>query len=363
MSEASLCASLQNHCSTLVLCRKGAVDRAFTQSFGLTDVKEFTPFEVIVAWTKRGHWLNSALKDVDVLHVNGHWKWENLLLALLCRRRGTPYVLHPRGMLWLGHRKVFLKKVFNALLGNYFIRRAAKVIALSEFEKTQWISYRLPSQKVVVIPNGVQKVHSSDRPDELAFPYFLYFGRLESRKNLIFLLKAFASYVHSGGKAKLVLMGPVERGYDTQLHNEVLAENLSQNVLILPPVYGSKKYAYLQHATAVVYPSVGEPFGRVPFETLAAGSLPVVPDESGSSEYLRPLLPFATYPVIDSHRLVKCFTDIERLAPDVRRRYQDQARTWVEKNLDWELITQKTLLVYGEAVLPGAQRPGLVQVY
>lgn len=350
VSEASLCASLQTQCTTVVLCRKGAVDPAFVRGFGLTDVKEFTPLEVLNAWRDPQHWLCRLLQDADVLHVNGHWRWENILLAFWCERRGIPYVLHPRGMLWLGHRKVFLKKVFNRLLGNRMVQHAARLIALSQFEITQWTSYGVPSSRILVIPNGIRPVAAQGKPPGMHFPYFLYFGRLESRKNLVFLVQAFTRYVQDGGRAKLLLVGPVERGYDVQLHRVIRRENLTSHVQILPPVYGQEKIALLNHATAVVYPSVGEPFGRVPFEALAAGSLPVVPVESGSAEYLEPYLPFSTYPIQDSHALLSCLRQIEQLSSEQRLAHLDRARGWVEKKLDWSLVTEQVLSVYRKVI-------------
>ena len=75
VSEASLCAQLQKHCRTQVFCRKGALDADFVRGFGLTDVKEVHPRDVLRAWRDPSHWISRALDEADVLHVNGHWRW------------------------------------------------------------------------------------------------------------------------------------------------------------------------------------------------------------------------------------------------------------------------------------------------
>src|SRR4051812_15158064 len=84
ISEASLCSHLGKNCKVTVLCREGAVDYAFVQSFGLKDVREYRPREVVDAWRNPKHWLSRTLDEADVFHLNGHWKWENYFFARLC---------------------------------------------------------------------------------------------------------------------------------------------------------------------------------------------------------------------------------------------------------------------------------------
>ncbi|MBY0372256.1 glycosyltransferase family 4 protein, partial [bacterium] len=303
VSEASLCAKLQERHTAVVLCPAGAYDAEFGRRFGLTTVKEFQPTDVLRAWLQPTHWLNRVLDGAGVVHVNGHWRWDFILLARMAHGRGIPYLLHPRGMLWVGHRKVFLKKVFNWLLGNWVVSHASRVIALSQFERQQWAPYGLSEEKCPIIPNGIQKVATPSEQRPYALPYYLYLGRLESRKNLVFLVQAFSRYVQAGGNADLLFVGPAERGYDSEVADEIERLGLKTRARILPPAFGPERDAFLRHALAVVYPSVGEPFGRVPFETLAAGGLPIVPLESGSAEYLQRFLPGSVYPVRDGAAL------------------------------------------------------------
>lgn len=348
VSEASLCSNLQKRCTTVVLCRKGALDPAFVGGFGLTGVKEVHPFEVLRLWRDPSHWLARTLSDCDILHVNGHWRWENILIALWCRRRGIPYLLQPRGMLWLGHRKVALKRLFNRLLGNRMVRGAARLVALSRFEIEQWKPYGVTEAQCVVQPNAVSGIEPPAAERPYAAPFFLYFGRLESRKNLQFLISAFARYVKDGGKADLLLVGPVERGYDRALARWARGLVVEARVKILPPVYTGKS-DYLRHAIAVVYPAVGEPFGRVPFEALAVGGVPIVPIESGAAEYLRPFLANCLYPIADADALTACLRAVERRGTELDAGLA-AAREWVRKELDWKPVTERVLGVYRDVL-------------
>jgi glycosyltransferase involved in cell wall biosynthesis len=350
VSEASLCGQLQTQCPTVVFCRSGALDAEFARGFGLTDVKEVHPFDVVRAWRDPSHWISRELDGADLLHINGHWRWENILLARLAQRKGVPFVLHPRGMLWLSHRKVRLKKLFNHYWGNWIVGHAQRLVALSRFEMEQWKPYGIDPARCEIIANGVPMPCSKPLEPILVPPFFLYFGRLESRKNLLFLVRAFAIYVRDGGSADLVFVGPAQRGYDAAISACARQEGISHRVRLLPPTYGDEKKTYLRQALAVIYPAVGEPFGRVPFETVSAGGIPLVPRQSGCAEYLAPLLPNSLYPIDDANALVCALRETERLTPAEREALLAPARLWIEQELNWKKVTQRVLRLYADVI-------------
>jgi glycosyltransferase involved in cell wall biosynthesis len=359
ISEASLCSHLGKNCKVTVLCREGAVDYAFVQSFGLKEVREYQPREVVDAWRKPGHWLRQLIDSADVFHLNGHWKWENYFFARLCVGRGVPYVLHPRGMLLVGHRRVLLKRIFNLMIGNWIVRNASAVIALSQFERTQFLPYRTREDRVVVIPNGIStpgpsRVNNSVASVNGQGSFFLYLGRLEARKNLVFLVRVFDRYVKQGGKSNLLLVGPVERGYDRVVAGEIEALGLGERVHMHAPIYEPERSQYLRKAQAVIYPTNDEPFGRVPFETIAAGGVPVVPDESGSAEYLKPFLPDCIYRHQDQESLLLTMKQIEARNSGLDDRLET-ARHWVAERLDWTGITDTVMELYQKLSLKSAR--------
>jgi glycosyltransferase involved in cell wall biosynthesis len=352
VSEASLCGILQKRHRVRVLCRKGALDESFARGFGLTDVKEFTPWDCLQAARDPIHWLRQAIAQSDVVHFNGHWKWEFALLGWLCDLLETPYVLHPRGMLLEGHRKPLIKKVFNHLIGYRFVRGASKVVALSQFERKQWGSYSISPERVVVIPNGVQSTDGEKAVSAMppASAYFLYFGRLEKRKNLLSLIETFARYQLDGGTAQLLLVGPTEAGYEKQLSHSIVKWGLQTRVRVLEPVYGKEKFVLMKHAIAVIYPSRDEAFGRVPFEVIETGGVPLVPQESGSAEYLAPYLPFCLFPIADTDALLACMRSIEQKKEEALPSGLEAARAWVKSELNWEAIQERMVSLYSEAV-------------
>lgn len=345
VSEASLCRELQKQHDVEILTPVGRLEKDFVSEYNLKNVQEFSPLQ---RWSRE-------FPTVDICHLNGHWKWPYFFIARQCQRRDIPYIIHPRGMFLVGHRSVFKKRAFNSILGKTLVRNASGVIALSEFEKERQFSpYKIPEEKIRVIPNGIpvpsQIFESIDSPAGVK-KHFLYIGRLEARKNLLFLIDAFKKYVEAGGTSDLLLVGPVERGYDREVENQIRLTGMKGKVFVLAPAYGEQKTALLREATAVIYPTLDEPFGRVPFEAIAHGVLPIIPSESGSAEYIRPLLPHSIY----THQDVTSLARIMRLTDSdlygLQREALPRAKEWVRHELNWEKIVEKVVAFYDAILL------------
>ncbi|NBV49903.1 glycosyltransferase [bacterium] len=357
ISEASLCQALRQHADVRLACREDRWNRKFIRDYGLNNPLEFNPKDLFQCWKRADHPIRDWFQNVDVVHLNGHWRWEYYFLSKICRELNIPYVLHPRGMMLVAGRKFRLKQVFNYLLGRSIADQAHKIIALSQYETLQLKPYDLDADQVVVIPNGVcsstQTEINSQQISALS-DHFLYFGRLEHRKNLLFLLDAFAEYRKKGGNKKLRLKGPVERGYEQLVLQKIESLQLGHHVSILAPSYGPDKWKHLGQAIAVVYPCIEEPFGRVPFETLLAGGIPIVPSESGGAEYLSPVISEVIYPTHDVQALSERLLWAEKTSLETRSALLAKARQWVLDNLEWGIISARVVHLYWDAIAQGS---------
>ena len=356
ISESSLYLHLKQRLQVVATCPEGGIDESYAQSLGVSDVVTYAPSDFFGAWRSRRHWLHRYLDGVEVVHFNGHWRWEDFFLAKLCVRKGIPYVLHPRGMLLIGHRRTGIKRLYNTALGRFVVKHAARVVALSRYEIDQFAPYGVRPERVVVVPNGV-KWEAADSPVRAAtevffgsrIPYFLYLGRIEARKNLVFLVESFKRYVDQAGQGSLVLVGPVEHGYDARVRACAEALGLSERVIVGPGIYGADKWFALSEATALIYPTLNEPYGRVPFEAVSVGTVPIVPDASGSAEYLRPFFSDFIYREGDHGSLAAAMQSAQRLfitgeSPAGMAR----AQKWVGSELSWDRIADRVVGIYEE---------------
>lgn len=348
-SESALCSQLAKDNDVTILSRVERLDPVFAQRQGLKDVRGFKPFEVLLAFLFSKHWLANEIKQADVFHLNGHWFWENYFFARLCHRNRVPYILHPRGMLWVSYRKPRVKKLFNLVIGNWIVQNASKVILLSKFEKGHCKPYKVESTKLVIIPNGISSVSTHELvPAEPS--YFLYLGRIEPRKNLEFLIRAFLSFGQNEGSIVLRLVGPVEKEYDSVVLGLINKLGLSDRVFLEPPKYGLEKDQLVANALAVVYPAFEETFGRTVFEAFASGTVCLLPDASGGAEYVMGFAPEVIYRAKSETSLAEKMREVSQLSQEKRKDCIQKSQRWISKYLNWNEVTHQVLEIYKQVL-------------
>lgn len=154
------------------------------------------------------------------------------------------------------------------------IRRADQIITLSEHTKTELVELMdIDEKRIHHIRPGLPAILSADeRPCE--FPYILFLGVLEKRKNIAGALRAFELFAQKNKDVHFVLAGPQSTTYHLQ-------PTTSSRVHLLGAVSEAKKAALLRHATALFLPSFYEGFGFPPLEAMSVG-VPVVASTAGA---------------------------------------------------------------------------------
>ncbi|RLF42750.1 MAG: glycosyltransferase family 1 protein, partial [Thermoplasmata archaeon] len=163
-----------------------------------------------------------------------------------------------------------------------------EIIAVSESAR-MFISY-FTDVPVIVIPNGVDtyKFRNIDKRmarKQMSFgdePFFLYVGRLVSKKGLFTLLLAFKSVLKEVPEAKLRFAGKGK--LKTVLSSFAKALGIDENVEFLGYVQDNLLNPLFSSADIFVLPSAfGESFGIVILEAMASGT-PVIGTKVGGIE-------------------------------------------------------------------------------
>ncbi|MBM4316468.1 MAG: glycosyltransferase family 4 protein [Deltaproteobacteria bacterium] len=348
-SESSLVSELSRSNEVTALSRWNRVDLNFAKKQGLKTIRTFRPIEVLLASIWQKHWLADEIAKAEVFHLNGHWYWENYFFARLCKKHGTPYVLHPRGMLWVAYRRPRLKRLFNLLMGNWIVYHATKVILLSQFEKKHCEAYPIKEERLVIIPNGIT-ISNTVKLSGKHQNYFLYIGRIEPRKNLEFLIRAFKKVSEVNLTCQLRLVGPVERNYDQGLRKLIIKLSLEDRVLLLPPAYDRQKEDLFRNATSVIYPAYEEAFGRTVFESFATGTLCLLPRASGGAELVNKFAPEVIYQTNCEASLSEKMLEVLGYECQKRTSCIEIAQDWISKNLNWQSISKQVLAIYSETL-------------
>ncbi|TAK94962.1 glycosyltransferase family 1 protein, partial [Patescibacteria group bacterium] len=175
---------------------------------------------------------------------------------------------------------------FLRMLIPLSLRRADKIIAVSDFTRTEIIRhYGIAPEKVVRTYNALdgafQRVTNADLLETVrqkyALPeqFILYLGTMQPRKNLPALVRGFAKLTRRLPNIKLVLAGKRHgHNYDQQIDQALIESGVESTVCFPGYIEETDKAAILSLATAFAFPSVYEGFG-VPVLEAFATEIPV----------------------------------------------------------------------------------------
>ena len=222
-------------------------------------------------------------RPVDVFYTPSH------ILPILNRSKSV-YTIHDAG--FRHYRKNYSTYQFiHSHINTYFsLKYCSRIIAISEFvAKDVSQHYKIDPGKISVIHNGFdpQSVEQTKDPHEIekqigiAGPFALFVGRLEQRKNVVRIIRAFAACVERGDvEGQLVLAGSPGEGY-SEILEAIKDVNLGDKI-ILPGYISDEAKAFLfQRARMLVYPSLYEGFGLPILEAFSAG-IPVITSSTTS---------------------------------------------------------------------------------
>jgi len=239
-----------------------------------------------------GRYARGAITGFDILHLHGHRHVLNSVIRRQAVQRGVPYVFSGHGTSVNIERRTLLKSFFDQIMGNRVIRDASAFVAVSEHEVYQYASLGIPTEKTTVIHNGIDIDAFSRLPSRNFFrkqyglmgkKMILYMGKITPRKGIDFLARAFARL--SGNDAVLVIAGN-DMGFKKQVEAVIKEMSIGDRAIFTGLLTGDDKLAAFQDADVLVYPSIYEIFGLVPFEAIMCGTPVIVTDDCGCGEII-----------------------------------------------------------------------------
>ncbi len=286
-------------------------------------------------------------------HWDLFWTPGTSLLPVRCRIVGTIYdlttVIYPEF-----HKRKVVEH--HERIFNYFKESASLIIAISENTKMDVMKYlHIPENKIKTIYCGVgdqfrkiedvKVLKSKLREIGIDYPYILYLGTLEPRKNVERLIEAFIQ-LKKGKRIdeKLVVSGI--KGWSFQSIFDKLVSSGMEKEIIFTGFVPSESLPFLYNgASAFVYPSLYEGFGLPVLEAMACGA-PVVtsnvsslPEVTGDAAVL-----------INPYSVDELANGISRIVSDEGLRNSCIAKgTDRAKSFTWERCAMETLKAFNEA--------------
>ncbi|MDI6853068.1 MAG: glycogen synthase [Deltaproteobacteria bacterium] len=319
--------------------------------------------------------MTGTLDGTDIIHC--HTWYTHLAGCLLKQLLGKPLVLTTHslephrpwkeGQLGAGYH-------VSTWLERTAYQNADGVIAVSRaMRRDVHELYKVPYEKVRVIPNGVDtEIYHPDKDPNVLIkygieprhPYLLFVGRITHQKGILHLLNAL-EHVDDEVQAVLCATDPDTPEIGRQVEQRI-AELASEGreIIWIPQFVRTADMVPLYSQAAVfVCPSIYEPFGIINLEAMACGT-PVVASAVGGikevviHEETGLLVPFDLKcpddhkPKAAAHFARELAEAINLLLRDPKKRAAmgKRARERVERRFSWQSVARQTLEFYQDVI-------------
>jgi glycosyltransferase involved in cell wall biosynthesis len=274
-----LAGKLESHQVVLYLRKNQNVDFELPQNWKTKIIK--WPY----LWTQIGLSLEMLFYPVDRLFVPAH-------TVPIVHPKNTMVTIHGLEYEFCPDAYSFWAKIYMRSVIKNSCRWARTIIAVSENTKKDLIKlYRVSADKIQVIYEGYdadEKVQIQNIKSQINTKYkiqntkyLLFIGRLEERKNIVGIIKAFEILKEQYKLPhKLVLAGKFGYG-EKKIKEELKNINCVKDIILTGYVSEEEKRELLKNADIFLFPTFYEGFGIPVLEAQSAG-VPVIAGDNSS---------------------------------------------------------------------------------
>lgn len=227
------------------------------------------------------------IRNVDFVILHSTYSFPVLVGYLLARWFHKPYGVWPHGVFAPIQRQISArkKKIYGGLIARAIMDNASVLFysAIGEREEACYFNFKAPS---VIVPHGLDFEDFIKLPPRGAFrsrymaghsgPLVLFLSRLNQKKGLDILARAFSLVLERLPNVRLALVGsgdPLQ--FEDQVMSWIKESGISNYVTMPGLLVGAEKMQAFADADVFVLPSQAENFGFAIFEAMASG-IPVV---------------------------------------------------------------------------------------
>jgi glycosyltransferase involved in cell wall biosynthesis len=309
-----------------------------------------------------GSKLKDTVKDFDLVHIHSLYMFHSSAAAYYCRKKDVPYIIRPHGTLdpFLRNKSRIKKYIYNCLFEYRDLNNAAAIHYTSQGEKElahEAMNIQSPS---IVVPIGINLDEYTNLPEKGAFRrdypelkdrfLYLFLGRIDFKKGLDILSKAFAKIAHLHQDVHLVIAGPDEANYMARVNSWLTELGIVDRTTYVGMLKGEKKLAAFNDADVFVLSSYTENFGVALVEALASGMPAVITNKINIWLEIKD----ANAGLVTDCNEVDVRTGMLRLYsnPDLRAEIGRNARNLARQKYDWDKNVDLMIEAY-EKILAG----------
>jgi glycogen(starch) synthase len=292
-------------------------------------------------------------EEFDVIHAHD---WLSFLAGVEAKKvSGKPLIVHVHATEFDRSGEHVNQAIYN--IEKEGMEQANKIIAVSQFTKDIIVSrYGISPDKIEVVWNGIDQADYYDQPSEqynnimrfkeLGFKIVLFVGRITMQKGPDYFLDAAKKVLECEPNTVFIIAGSGDM--ENQIMMQAASLGISDKVLFPGFLRGAELNKVYKAADLFVLPSVSEPFGIVPLESVINGTPVLISKQSGVSECL-------------THSLQVDFWDTDEMANQIvsvlyhtslKECLRDNSQKEIKK-LTWHEAAKKCAKIYHNVVYGG----------
>lgn len=303
--------------------------------------------EEVTRYAKRAR-LIAKRESFDIIHAHD---WLSFLAGVEAKRvSGKPLVLHVHATEFdrTGGQGVN-QAVYD--IEREAMQHADQIITVSNLTKNTVLAhYGVSEDKIQVVHNGIEysERYTAHVPDFDALKasgqkIVLFLGRITIQKGPDYFIAAAKKVLEYDKNVTFVVVGTGDM--HTKMMHHVAAAGISDHVLFAGAVFGADAMKMFAAADLYIMPSVSEPFGLTPLESIINGTPVIISKQSGVSEVL-------------THAFKVDFWDVDEIAnkivnllefPSLSNTMVTNAKKEV-KGINWDKAAQKCVNIYSDVL-------------
>lgn len=306
----------------------------------------------VLRWPPRKLWTQCRLSiellvhPVDVLWVPAH-------VPPYIRPNKTVMTVHDVAAIRWKHAYSWFERWYSVWAATVALNKLSAIIVPSEFTKKELTSLAGSNHAAVhVIYHGYNPVYTQKIPHALAKktlqqygihqPYLVYLGRVEEKKNIPRLIRAFSKIKQSqeGKQYQLVLIGKPGYGF-AEVQKEINSSLYKKDIICVGWVPNEQVQHLLQQAVFLAYPSLYEGFG-IPILEGFANHIPVLTSKGLSTEEIAKDAAYYVDPQNEDDMANGMHTLI--CQKEIREAYIQKGKEQL-KNFSWQKAAKQTYAV------------------
>lgn len=273
------------------------------------------------------------------------------------------YAAKLKNILRISYRNTSIKieKIFEKILRIcciFVLSKSKSVISNSSFIYNHYKPY-LNENKMHIIHNGVKIKKFSKNNNILKHnDYALYVGRIEPRKSINIIIKAYSKLSLKTRPKELYLIGDYnfDPDYTNILKNLIEKLGLKENIIFKGFVSQNYLYKYYKNARYTIFSSndrffpMTEGLPNVVLEAMASGAVIVASNVAGVSEVIRNGENGFLYNPYSISELIQILSKLNEAPENYLNIIKKNAKTFIQNNLNFKMISRKYLKIYNNLI-------------